>query len=118
MCNIGSGPLTCGHTTPDNERTSQVAGLNTFSKATMHEVILTQKNNVVEKKKLAGKWTMVYDEGFEVDFKEFKCFAFSKYKTNYSGAYSYCGETLIGWYHNTKTNERGCYRAVKVEKTH
>ncbi|CAD8121312.1 unnamed protein product [Paramecium sonneborni] len=114
----GSGPLTCGHNVPDNERTSQIAGQNTFKKAFSYEVILTAKNNVIQKKRMQGKWTMVYDEGFEVDFLNYKCFAFSKYKTNYSGAYSYCGETLIGWYQNTETNERGCYRAYKVEKTH
>jgi len=78
-------------------------------------------------RKLAGKWTMVYDEGFEVhinkysskvDVKQYKCFAFSKYKTNFSGAYSYCGETLLGWYENTETGERGCYKAMKVESVH
>lgn len=31
-------------------------------------VILTKKNNIVMNKKLAGKWTMVYDEGFEVAY--------------------------------------------------
>lgn len=57
---------------------------------------------------------MVYDEGFEVDVANYRCFAFSKYKTNYSGAYSYCGETLVGWYHDISTNQRGCYKAVKL----
>jgi hypothetical protein len=33
-----------------------------------------------------GKWTMVYDEGFEVQFKGVKYFAFSKYKPDGSNA--------------------------------
>ena len=44
---------------------------------------------------------MVYDEGFEVVFKDVKYFAFSKYEpTNNKKAKSYCDETLIGWYNN------------------
>lgn len=56
---------------------------------------------------------MVYDEGFQLNHDDVVYFAFSKYKTDYAGVYSYCGETLIGWFNNQKTKERGCYRASK-----
>lgn len=55
---------------------------------------------------------MVYDEGFEIRLDNFKYFAFSKYGPKKNGGWdSFCDETLIGWYHNTETEERGCYRA-------
>lgn len=54
-------------------------------------MVLTSRNNVFKDKVDVGKWSMVYDEGFEVEVEDVSCFAFSKYKTNYSGVYSYCG---------------------------
>jgi cathepsin C len=45
-----------------------------------------------------------------------KYFAFSKYaKKSKHDFDSLCGETLIGWYNNLETGDRGCYRAVKVD---
>jgi hypothetical protein len=32
--------------------------------------------------KYMGKWTMVYDEGFEIDLDDTNFFAFSKYSIN------------------------------------
>lgn len=58
---------------------------------------------------------MVYDEGFEVEYNSVKYFAFSKYEPNGKDYKSYCGETLIGWYNNMKTNEKGCYRAKRID---
>lgn len=63
-----------------------------------------------------GEWTMVYDEGFEIRHKNTKYFAFSKYDPQPGGAVSYCDQTLIGWYNNKDTGDRGCYRASKGEK--
>jgi hypothetical protein len=58
---------------------------------------------------------MVYDEGFEIIHDSVSYFAFSKYERNAETKTisSYCGETLIGWYINKRTWERGCYKAVK-----
>jgi cathepsin C len=58
---------------------------------------------------------MVYDEGFEIKYSKIKYFAFSKYTPkSHADAVSSCGETLVGWYNNLASNERGCYKAVKV----
>ena len=65
---------------------------------------------------------MVYDEGFELVANNVKFFAFSKYSPSQNGNNdvlswgfeSYCGETLVGWYHNLITHERGCYKAIKL----
>jgi cathepsin C len=57
---------------------------------------------------------MVYDEGFEIAYKNIKYFAFSKYQpTGGKHATSMCDKTLIGWYNNIHSGERGCYRAEK-----
>ena len=46
---------------------------------------------------------MVYDEGFEIRLHGVNYFAFSKYDKQENGVVeSHCGETLIGWYHDTK----------------
>merc|ERR1711939_432222 len=49
-----------------------------------------------------GTWTMIYDEGFEVNINDQTFFAFSKYKTKGSETLSYCGKTFPGWYHPVK----------------
>jgi cathepsin C len=59
---------------------------------------------------------MIYDEGFEFSYENVKYFAFSKYAISGSESQSYCDETLIGWYNNINTGERGCYRARKSER--
>lgn len=60
---------------------------------------------------------MVYDEGFEIKLHGISYFAFSKYIKQENGVVeSHCGETLIGWYHDTKIDQRGCYRAEKIEE--
>ncbi len=62
-----------------------------------------------------GTWTMVYDVGFSLDHKDVSYFAYNKYVPDNGMYKSKCGETLVGWYNNKKTNERGCYKASKVE---
>jgi cathepsin C len=71
----GHGPLTCGHSVPDSEIDSFVAGLDDFEVFQTIDVIL---NNHLDRKKVIsstqltirgnqGKWTMIYDEGFELN---------------------------------------------------
>merc|ERR1711939_112134 len=63
-----------------------------------------------------GTWTMIYDEGFEVNINDQTFFAFSKYKTKGSETLSYCGKTFPGWYHPVKdvdAKKWGCYHGIK-----
>jgi cathepsin C len=42
-------------------------------------------------RKAFGKWTMVYDEGFEIELEGVKYFAFSRYGPAKNGGFeSYC----------------------------
>lgn len=64
----------------------------------------------------AGDWTMIYDEGFEAKVGSIKYMAFSKYAPDGDGGFeSYCGETLVGWWHDTSKMEKGCFRGQKSE---
>lgn len=74
-----------------------------------------------------GKWTMVYDEGFEVNIGDNKqknetymsFFVFLKYSKNrlknsaFSSKWvSHCYQSLIGWYH-IDDNKWGCFKGHK-----
>jgi cathepsin C len=72
-----------------------------------------------------GEFTMVYDEGFEVNFSGEKYFSFFKYTAKagvdlsseeVSDYVSDCGTTMVGWYHGADNKGFGCYKAYKVAK--
>jgi len=65
-----------------------------------------------------GTWTMIYDEGFEVNVNNHKYFAFSYFKKGSTEHHkkSVCHKTFPGWYHNAKNPDSmswGCYHASK-----
>jgi len=69
-----------------------------------------------------GEWTMIYDEGFNMEFEDLSFFAFNKYtvernKTESKEIITYkskCYSTCVGWYHNRNGTQWGCYRAEKL----
>ena len=76
----------------------------------------------------AGRWTMVYDEGFEVRLGGRVFFAFSRFHTSRAardnapiapkdtaGYASECARTAPGWYHEPNASAWGCYYGVKAE---
>jgi cathepsin C len=70
-------------------------------------------------KEHTGTWTMIYDEGFEVNVGGTKFFAFSKYRSDANSHYSQCDKTFPGWYHPAKAVDKkkwGCYFGVKHGK--
>ena len=54
---------------------------------------------------------MIYDEGFELSIGDYTMFTFSKYFPEGRDYKSDCGNSLVGWYNNKHTMERGCYMA-------
>jgi len=69
-----------------------------------------------------GTWTMVYDEGFEVQINGQTFFAFFGYEpkkasllksTKTTDYISHCAHTMVGWYHSANNARWGCYRAQK-----
>ncbi|KAK6589787.1 preprocathepsin c precursor [Cryptosporidium xiaoi] len=82
---------------------------------------------------VVGRWTMVYDEGFEVTTNDMVIFGFMKYNLlrnedcnahdgdneNSSGE-TLCYETdpttfQIGWYYMGSSNKKGCINGIKEE---
>jgi len=117
-------------------------GSPNFTPTTQLQVKLESPNKasaVMDGKPVTGTWTMIYDEGFEVQIGERKFFAFSKFSSDSAKQakkaqhdkfgfvkenpneieYSYCDKTYPGWYHhvtNMDAPKWGCYYGVKNTK--
>eukprot|EP00746_Dinoflagellata_sp_MGD_P128942 gnl/MRDRNA2_/MRDRNA2_63218_c0_seq2.p1 gnl/MRDRNA2_/MRDRNA2_63218_c0~~gnl/MRDRNA2_/MRDRNA2_63218_c0_seq2.p1 ORF type:complete len:518 (-),score=118.32 gnl/MRDRNA2_/MRDRNA2_63218_c0_seq2:7-1560(-) len=113
----------CGHLHPDTEdgqpaRSVQLLGAKTTAK----RVTLLHPNVAKSKEDVRGTWTMVYDEGFEVNVDGFNFFAFSNFtfekdpKTSAKHNVSHCGDTMVGWYQSVDRTKFGCYYGNKLEK--
>lgn len=82
-----------------------------------------QKSSEIKSK--GGQWTMVYDEGFEIQIADYNFFAFSKYAKKFGkaakdgddseieGYESICGRTWLGWV--KKKNKWGCFYGEKED---
>jgi hypothetical protein len=130
--NYSDKDLKCGHENPDqNLDHYNIEVEKVFKKK--HEVIvhLERPNKVisVQDNSEIGKWTMIYDEGFEFTIHDQVFFSFSRYKKigkfspsntdteDTPGYKNMCEKTFIGWFHNVKTNENwGCFWAEQINK--
>lgn len=73
-------------------------------------------STVMNGKQHKGTWTMIYDEGFEVELAGTKFFAFHKFSKDSGKEYSHCDKTYPGWYHpakNLDAKKWGCYHGIK-----
>jgi cathepsin C len=110
----------CGHLRPDSEeRQPSIDFINTLQ-PTKKRFILEDPDVVKDGEKV-GTWTMVYDEGFEVAVPGFTYFAFSRfelvrdeYAENGHRNISHCDQTEVGWYHDAKRSQWGCYVGKKI----
>ena len=110
--NYSDKDLSCGHKTPDqNLDHYNIDVEKTFKKK--YEIMVNLErpnkvNSVANKSVEIGKWTMIYDEGFEFSIHDQTFFAFNRYKkigkftpTNTDtedtvGYKSECDKTFIG----------------------
>ena len=131
---------TCGHNTPDREKTSFKALENSFAPSftmslrlwpngcvehldSTHTSTARFKSNRIKvttnttqcSSGLSSAWTMVYDEGFEIRYRNMNMFTFSSYFPVNSRYKSNCAKTCVGWYRNTKTKEMGCFRGERTD---
>jgi cathepsin C len=127
----------CGHRRPDIEEgqpnrvvvDEAVAADGTEDKQLM--VTLRNPNIAATARDSQGSWTMIYDEGFEVNVGGLNFFAFSNFtfeetqpdavqkliNTNVAPKrhnVSHCGDTMVGWYQNKDRTRFGCYYGTKV----
>merc|ERR1711907_340621 len=96
--------------------TNKVIGEANFKSDMKWKVSLANPNIALvtddKGKKHKGKWTSVYDEGFEVDAANRKFFAFSKF----ANGKSLCKKTWPGWHRDSKTLTRQHGDATQVPK--
>lgn len=58
---------------------------------------------------------MIYDEGMDVQINEHRFTAFFRYFPQKDGmVMSNCGKTIVGWYENSQSNKKSCFRADKI----
>jgi len=99
-------------------------------------VTLKNPNLAMTARDSQGSWTMIYDEGFEVNVGNLNFFAFSNFTFEDTEAkptvlqklklkltssnpvakhnVSHCGDTMVGWYQNRDRTHFGCYYGTKV----
>lgn len=112
----------CGHERPDvEERQPLKDAVSLLGKESQMNVTLEDPNVVVAKGGGRGNWTMVYDEGFEVNLGDLSFFAFSNFTFEASASnplekhnVSHCGRTMVGWYRNADRTQFGCYYGEKT----
>jgi len=81
---------------------------------------LQEPNVAVSSTGKKGTWTMVYDEGYEVDLDGMSYFAFSNFTFVKQGHHktkknvSHCGQTMVGWYQDSNRTQFGCYYGSKT----
>jgi len=82
------------------------------------KVDLTYPNAAVDQFGNIGTWTMVYNQGFEVNVNGRSFFAFSDYKQlpDKGGVVSHCDRTRTGWSHDVTVRNWACFRAIKATR--
>jgi len=105
----------CGHQRPDVEGVQP----KTIDHVTEVKRITLSEPKLARTSSGTGFYTMVYDEGFEVQVDDLKFFAFSRFDmvAGSMGAthnMSRCGETARGWYRDASRKSWGCYVAQKI----
>ncbi|KAL4442784.1 hypothetical protein ABPG74_010673 [Tetrahymena malaccensis] len=130
--------LTCGHSIPDSPDQSFQSNQNNFKQNKEYLVDLHENGEAFLLKnssQIKGQWTMVYDEGFQIEIDEMSFFSFFKYYpvkeeeiservlveditvVSHSKVTTYefdCTETIVGWYNIPTKNKKGCMKAYKV----
>lgn len=117
-----SGPTrtSCGHHRPDDEARQPRVFLSEVS--TRKKVSLHDPNTATTASDKSGRWTMIYDEAFEVRVDGLALLAFSRFdlsrKNGVNTNTSRCGETQLGWYHDLDRTKFGCFYARKSAPAH
>lgn len=126
LADLYSPETLCGHKLPSNEKTSILATTLTNDIKDEITIVLNQDDSVKfygDHEDISAKWTMVYDEGFDITLNQsdksnvLSYFTFLKYDVTKSGSNikskhsSYCYVTLNGWYH--VGNKWGCFQGHK-----
>lgn len=124
--------LKCGHKRPDQNLDHYNTDVDRVFKHKFEVIVKLERPDKVlsiKDNKQLGKWTMIYDEGFEFTILDQVFFAFNRYKKtgrfsasntdteDTKGYMNICNKTFLGWYHNKNSNLNwGCYWTEKIEE--
>eukprot|EP00929_Paragymnodinium_shiwhaense_P094545 TRINITY_DN5514_c0_g2_i1.p1 TRINITY_DN5514_c0_g2~~TRINITY_DN5514_c0_g2_i1.p1 ORF type:complete len:570 (+),score=92.28 TRINITY_DN5514_c0_g2_i1:85-1794(+) len=117
---LGPKRSSCGHSHPDNPESQPDAdSFLAVPSVQKRRLTLKDPDTVLDSDGTEGRWTMIYDEGFEVTSGDYVYFAFSKFEYVLDGTgsktnVSHCEETQLGWYRNKARTAWGCYAGRKV----
>jgi len=129
--NIHDKDLKCGHKRPDQNLDHYNVEVDKVFKHKYEFIVRIERPDKVysiKDNKQVGKWTMIYDEGFEFTIFDQVFFAFNRYKKvgrfsasntdteETKGYVNICNKTFLGWYHNKSTIKQwGCYWGEQIE---
>mmetsp|Transcript_3482 Transcript_3482/g.8667 ORF Transcript_3482/g.8667 Transcript_3482/m.8667 type:complete len:567 (+) Transcript_3482:58-1758(+) len=116
----------CGHNRPDVAEV-QPLGVDAANIGARKRSILLEEPDVAKTANgTEGRFTLIYDEGFEVQLEGLTFFAFNRFdqppspdsasNATENGRRSYCGQTSRGWYRDATRSQWGCYHATRVQE--
>lgn len=118
------GPTTpqrssCGHERPDDPDRQPAVELSEVVE--QKQVRLNDPNIASTAKDSGGRWTMIYDEAFEVNVDGLSFLGFSRFDISHKDGVkmntSRCGESQLGWYRDVDRSRWGCYFAKRRAMT-
>ncbi|XP_053651751.2 dipeptidyl peptidase 1 [Cherax quadricarinatus] len=95
-------------------------GDNTINCDTLGPIVYTKNftftfpNTVTDELGNQGTWTMISNQGFEVNINQRSYFAFSYYEGDWDSSVSYCDRTLNGWSRDRTVRNWSCFSAAKL----
>jgi len=96
-----------------NNTSNKYVNCNHFDVKQQFTITLYEPFVAVDSEGNEGFWTVIYDQGFEVQINYKKYFAFSYFEQHGTVVTSYCEKTFNGWYHSSDGNNWGCYYGRK-----
>lgn len=115
--------MKCGHHVPGDSNAfkyfSGIALTKEYTIELLENNTATLKGQEQDALNLSGTWTMVYDQGYMVEFQTLSFLAFSFYHIEFVGKssvvkHSKCYQTCVGWFMDSTKQKRGCFKGFKL----